>query len=115
MECSICTEELPLRCFTYNNPIDLFRTSCGHNFHVACISRWCQKNNTCPICRKKNIYTLSKSVRRETRFNVNPYIIYDVIVSNDNDINNDINNRHNINDANYHNNIINLNDSNFNN
>jgi hypothetical protein len=117
IECSICTEELPLRCFTYNEQVDVFRTSCGHSFHMSCISRWCQTNNNCPICRKKNIYNLSNSVHRQNGFNVNSYIIYDVIVSNDNNynINSYINNHNdNINNDNI-NIIINNLTNNFNN
>ncbi len=81
IECSICTEELPLICFTYNNPIDFFRTSCGHQFHRTCISRWCQTNNNCPICRKKNICNLSNSVSRQNGFNFNNNNTYNNIIS----------------------------------
>ena len=71
IECSICTQELPLTCFTYNNPTDLFRTSCRHYFHRSCLSRWCQINNNCPICRKNNICDLSNSVSPQNGFNFN--------------------------------------------
>ncbi len=43
MVCSICLEEC-------NKP---FMTSCNHTFHVECIEEWYKKDNTCPICRKK--------------------------------------------------------------
>ena len=88
MECSICTEEVAIMCFTYNNPIDLFRTSCGHQFHKSCISRWCQINNTCPICRKKNIYKFSNT----------PIQGFHVNISNNNNNYNSINNYNNTND-----------------
>ncbi len=71
IECSICTEQLPLTCFIYNNPTDLFRTSCGHYFHRSCLSRWCQIKNNCPLCQKNNIYNLSNSIYRQNGFNIN--------------------------------------------
>ena len=71
IECSICTEELPLRCFTYDNPTDLFQNSCGHQFHRTCLSRWCQTKNNCPICRKNNVYTLSKPIHIQNGFIIN--------------------------------------------
>ena len=109
MECSICTEELPFMCFTYNNPIDLFKTSCGHHFHKSCISRWCQTNNNCPICRKKNIYSFSNTPVRGFCVNIinnnnnynninNNNIHYDNIIDN---INDNINNRADIIDLNH--------------
>jgi hypothetical protein len=97
MECSICTEELQLMCFTYNNPIDLFKTSCGHHFHKSCISRWCQTNNTCPNCRKKNIYSFSNPVNQQNGFIINTYINNSYINNiNINDTNNNNNNNNNI-------------------
>ena len=42
-ECSICLES------TYPPLVKLY---CGHSFHKHCISRWFDKNNTCPVCRK---------------------------------------------------------------
>ena len=96
IECSICTEELPLRCFNYNEQVDVFRTSCGHSFHMSCISRWCQTNNICPICRKKNIYNLSNSVHRQNGFNVNSYINnHNDNINNDNIIINNLTNNFN--------------------
>ena len=96
IECSICTEELPLRCFTYNEQVDIFRTSCGHSFHMSCISRWCQTNNNCPICRKKNIYNLSNSLHRQNGFNVNSYINnHNDNINNDNIIINNLTNNFN--------------------
>lgn len=26
--------------------------SCGHKFHLKCISKWSKNHNTCPVCRK---------------------------------------------------------------
>lgn len=41
MECVICMERIEG---------DEFRTSCGHEFHRACIQGW-MVQNSCPICR----------------------------------------------------------------
>ena len=42
-ECSICLNKI--------NKITFFKTNCNHNFHLKCIVKWRQINNTCPICR----------------------------------------------------------------
>ena len=31
---------------------DQFFTTCAHVFHGFCVSKWLQKENTCPLCRK---------------------------------------------------------------
>ena len=97
MECSICCEELPLNCFTYNNPMDIFRTSCGHYFHKTCISRWCLNNNSCPVCRKKNIFNFSNRRVRQNGFQVINYNNYINNNINNNIIELDINNNINYN------------------
>jgi len=43
-QCSICLEEVEL-----DNTMHL--TDCGHLFHIACINRHRNTNNTCPVCR----------------------------------------------------------------
>tara|TARA_B100000902_G_scaffold341742_1_gene345347 strand:+ start:119 stop:460 length:342 start_codon:yes stop_codon:yes gene_type:complete len=40
-ECPICLDTLE----------DTSTTSCGHAFHPACLERWLQVNNQCPMCR----------------------------------------------------------------
>ena len=62
-ECSICFDEIEICCHTFNSPTALFTTKCGHKFHNKCISIWCQTNNSCPICRKKNVYQSQTSSR----------------------------------------------------
>jgi hypothetical protein len=32
-------------------------TSCGHSFHLTCISKWFSKDETCPCCRKETSNT----------------------------------------------------------
>ena len=29
------------------------RLPCNHQFHIACINKWLDKFNTCPLCRDK--------------------------------------------------------------
>ena len=42
-ECSICYDDLN---------IDIFTTTCKHNFHASCIDNWTSIGNvTCPLCR----------------------------------------------------------------
>lgn len=44
-ECCICMEQIDCQEET---------TSCGHKFHTSCIHRWCESNNSCPMCRQTN-------------------------------------------------------------
>jgi hypothetical protein len=53
--CSICHDEV-------NSSTGKIVTSCNHEFHVSCLSKWMQKENaTCPECRcvpgPKEVYT----------------------------------------------------------
>jgi len=70
-ECSICFDQIEICCHTFNSPTALFITKCGHKFHNRCIAIWCQTNNSCPICRKKNVYQSqsSSSTSRESTNN----------------------------------------------
>ena len=45
-ECSICLKK-------YNN--DKVYLNCNHSFHRECINNWKERNDTCPICRKRII------------------------------------------------------------
>lgn len=56
-ECSICTDSL--------NSGDIKKLSCGHKFHLGCIERWSQENQTCPVCRKSfsDVRNLLKKIR----------------------------------------------------
>ena len=47
-ECSICLEE-----FTTDKKI--IKLNCNHIFHTDCIKLWIENNNTCPLCRTKEI------------------------------------------------------------
>jgi hypothetical protein len=58
-ECSICTETIEECCTTFNSQNSLFTTRCNHKFHNSCISNWCAINNSCPICRTKDVYPSS--------------------------------------------------------
>jgi hypothetical protein len=43
-DCPICYEEI--------KSISLFKTQCGHAFHLTCLSTWrSHHNKSCPICR----------------------------------------------------------------
>ena len=62
-ECIICTENIR----------KAKQLSCGHFFHLICISQWLEKgHNTCPICRSIIKYkNTSEKNRRENRNNIN--------------------------------------------
>jgi len=46
-ECSICMDS--------SNNYNWIKTDCNHYFHIECIHKWKQINNTCPNCRS-NLY-----------------------------------------------------------
>lgn len=93
LTCSICLDHIEENC--------LKRTSCGHNFHICCIDRWCALNNSCPQCRLFNPFEETTCLPV-----YNEYII--------NNIHNDISRtNNNINNINYINNTYNI--INFNN
>lgn len=43
------TEECPICMCEMSNKKT---TSCGHSFCKSCITKWCENNNECPLCRK---------------------------------------------------------------
>lgn len=43
MECTICTDAIASARAT--------TLVCGHIFHQACIGKWLERANTCPLCR----------------------------------------------------------------
>lgn len=46
-ECSVCLEG-------YEKVKDNHKLVCGHGFHIACLTQWCESrrfNPTCPLCR----------------------------------------------------------------
>jgi hypothetical protein len=47
-KCPICYEHMQ------NNPDhpDIVYTSCQHVFHKDCLTVWCNRNKTCPLCRE---------------------------------------------------------------
>lgn len=48
----------------FNEKTD-FLTRCGHRFHHTCISRWLDRNPSCPTCRKRVVlYDTKEVVRR---------------------------------------------------
>jgi hypothetical protein len=57
--CGICQEGVTTR----------GATECGHNFHSVCLKKWLIKNNTCPVCRRKNPMSIlfAKTTRLSTR------------------------------------------------
>ena len=47
MRCSVCLSELD----EGNNQDAIEVTDCNHRFHRACLQRWLEENNNCPLCR----------------------------------------------------------------
>ena len=91
-ECIICTEQI-------NKARQL---SCGHFFHLICLSRWIEKgHNTCPVCRSVIKYKNNNNERNNRRDNRN------------NNNNNNMNNRNNNTNNNSSNNNIRNNDLNL--
>ena len=45
MQCCCCLDEI--------DQDTLEVTECNHRFHQACLQRWLEENNTCPLCRRE--------------------------------------------------------------
>ena len=43
-ECSICLDVIANK--------DCVKTSCGHQYHKKCLSKWKRINKNCPLCRR---------------------------------------------------------------
>ena len=52
--CAICTDEIK------NGK----KLGCKHIFHTECLKIWCERETTCPICRKP--LTLTNMLKFET-------------------------------------------------
>ena len=46
MDCLICSEGI-------EHDFSILNCECKHVYHIKCINRWLQINNTCPHSRKK--------------------------------------------------------------
>lgn len=51
--CPVCFKE-----YQKGNRVEL--VGCSHRFCKSCIETWKKKNNSCPICRQKNIVLKKK-------------------------------------------------------
>ena len=47
MQCSVCLVEIDEE--TDEDPIEV--TECNHRFHRACLQRWLEDHDNCPLCR----------------------------------------------------------------
>lgn len=62
-DCTICRKSLD----TYSifakdlklTTIEIVTGSCGHSFHKECLQPWLKTQNKCPICSKKNMFSIS--------------------------------------------------------
>jgi len=48
-KCLICSKEYE----RLDNNIKFIKLTCEHEFCEECISKWCNKKNTCPLCRSE--------------------------------------------------------------
>ena len=103
-ECIICTERI----------VKARQLSCGHFFHLICLSKWLEKgHNTCPVCRSAIKYKNSSSDKnrrdrnnnnnQNNRNNINLNNNNNIIQNNRNNSNNSLNNNINLNNINNHN------------
>ena len=72
-----------------NEENDILVLECGHQFHVACIEKWMERKNECPLCRQKinNRYNKDGAhmvwgVQNEINNNLYEHIDYDDLFTN---------------------------------
>lgn len=58
-QCAICHETLEKNAATID---------CGHTFHYACIFRWHQDHETCPICRNVEEIVTTTKMNKEDEY-----------------------------------------------
>ena len=46
-DCAVCLTALA------ESGSEISQTSCGHQFHLACLQRWLAEKSTCPSCRRR--------------------------------------------------------------
>lgn len=46
LQCPICFEKI-------NNHFIILNCQCHNSYHSKCITKWLNKKNTCPTCRKR--------------------------------------------------------------
>lgn len=58
--CPICLEEMK------DDGLTII-TKCGHEFHRECLDKWLPKENSCPLCRNKDIWKILISNIRKNK------------------------------------------------
>lgn len=70
IQCAVCLDDIIQS--------ELYTITCGHKYHMSCISNWyCHKRLTCPLCRRNMsntcISTLSPSMYDENFITTYPF------------------------------------------
>ena len=55
IECSICQNDDTTNVRRKYS----IKTMCGHSFHFDCLKRWCDSNESCPMCRSDELIEFS--------------------------------------------------------
>ena len=69
MQCCCCLDEIDQE--------TLEVTECNHRFHQACLQRWLEENNTCPLCRHELRHDEEEEGEIDDGFDEEPFeIVY---------------------------------------
>ena len=69
MQCPCCLDEI--------DQDTLEVTECNHRFHQACLQRWLEENNTCPLCRHELQHDEEEDGEIDDGFDEEPFeIVY---------------------------------------
>ena len=69
MQCPCCLDEI--------DQDTLEVTECNHRFHQACLQRWLEENNTCPLCRHELQHDEEEDGEIDDGFDEDPFeIVY---------------------------------------
>lgn len=52
--CALCFED-----FEKDGKNDCLLTRCGHIFHESCVTEWIERNESCPICKKRAVLPIN--------------------------------------------------------
>lgn len=67
-QCPICLD-------TIHNGDRIIKLECDHSFHERCITRWCNRHNNCPMCRRPIVQRDEQQQSRPISISISPIVL----------------------------------------